>query len=106
MAEVTLTIGGRAYKLSCRDGEEVALRSAGTYLDSKSASLVEGLGALGEARLLLMAALQVTGELLDERNGSAPPAKAADHAGLAALVHRSEALATALSRIAASGQTS
>ena len=98
MADVTLSIGGRAYKLSCRDGEEPALRAAGHYLDSKSADLIEGLGALGEARLLLMAALQVTGELLDERRGVAPPVSAMPVPGLESLVARAESLAARLAR--------
>ena len=104
MAEVMLSIGGRAYKLACRDGEEPALRAAGHYLDSKSSALVEGLGALGEARLLLMAALQVTGELLDERRGAPPPASAITVPGLEALVARAEALAEQLSHAASPGR--
>lgn len=98
-----MAIGGRAYKLSCRDGEEPALRAAGAYLDSKTGDLVNALGALGEARLLLMAALQVTGELLDERQGGAPPADRFDPARLAGLVERTEALAESLAAIAGGG---
>ena len=103
MADVSLAIGGRAYKVSCRDGEEPAIRAAGNYLDSKTAGLTDALGALGEARLLLMAALQVTGELLDERQGRTPPAAGFDTGRLAGLVARTEALADALSAIAGAG---
>ena len=86
MAEVSLTIGGRAYRLACRDGEEADLRAAAGLLDARVASLMQAHGAVAEPRLLLMAALLLGGELLEERNrtGRSPaPAQAAvPHTGL------------------------
>lgn len=70
MAEVTLNVGGHSYRLVCRNGEEPALRAAGHYLDGRATSIRDALGSVGEARLLLMAALQVTGELLLEKQQS------------------------------------
>ena len=67
MAEVNLTIGGRGYRLACRDGEEADLRAAGGLLDSRVGSLMQAHGAIAEPRLLLMAALLLAGELLEER---------------------------------------
>lgn len=71
MAEVKFTIGGRSYRLSCRDGDEPALEAAAKQLDEKAEALLENLGALSESQLLLMAALQISGELLTAKE--APP---------------------------------
>ena len=71
MAEVSVNVGGRTYRLACRDGEEEDLRAAASLLDSRVSNLNENLGSVGEARLLLMAALLVSGELLERKLGSA-----------------------------------
>lgn len=94
MAEVMLSVGGRAYRLACRDGEEEALRAAGHHLDRYAGTILEALGAVGESRLLLMAALQVTGELL--ARPAAPPSGPADLSELVLLADRVEALASRL----------
>jgi cell division protein ZapA len=73
MAEVSLTVGGRAYRLACRDGEEEDLRAAASLLDSRVNGLMQAHGAIAEPRLLLMAALLVSGELLERKAGSARP---------------------------------
>ena len=111
MAEVSLTIGGRAYRLACRDGEEADLRAAGGLLESRVASLMQAHGAVAEPRLLLMAALLLSGELLEERSNASrltpglkpvPGADAPeiDVAGLEALARRAEALAVRLEEAA------
>lgn len=121
MAEVSLTIGGRAYRLACRDGEEADLRAAGGLLESRVASLMQAHGAVAEPRLLLMAALLLSGELLEERSNGArltpglkavpdsgqegfsgANAAAIDLAGLEALARRAEALAQRLEEAATS----
>ena len=121
MAEVSLTIGGRAYRLACRDGEEADLRAAAGLLESRVASLMQAHGAVAEPRLLLMAALLLSGELLEERSNAVrlmPSLKAVtegtaasdglaidapiDLAGLEALARRAEALAQRLEEAAAS----
>lgn len=113
MAEVTLSVGGRAYKLACRDGEEDDLRAAGGLLESRVASLMEAHGAVAEPRLLLMAALLVSGELLERKANEArltpfasqAPATAGsdampDRAAYEALAARAEALARRLEEAA------
>ncbi len=109
MAEVSLSIGGRAYKLACRDGEEADLRAAAGLLDSRVASLMQAHGAVAEQRLLLMAALLVSGELLERKAGearlspvpSAPLPKGPGPEVLEALALRAEALARKLEQAAA-----
>jgi cell division protein ZapA len=108
MAEVTLTIGGRAYRLACRDGEEDDLRAAGGLLESRVASLMDAHGAVAEPRLLLMAALLVSGELLERKSTDARltpfPTEDSDPARhlarYEALAARAEALAQRLEEAA------
>jgi cell division protein ZapA len=110
MAEVTLSVGGRAYKLACRDGEEADLRAAAGLLESRVLSLMEAHGAVAEPRLLLMAALLVSGELLERKSTearltpfqmaqAAPPT--ASMAAYEELANRAEALARRLEDIVA-----
>jgi cell division protein ZapA len=112
MAEVTLSVGGRAYKLACRDGEEDDLRAAAGLLESRVTSLMEAHGAVAEPRLLLMAALLVSGELLERKSSEArlspypspnpvAPAAAPDMAAFEALAARAEALARQLEDVVA-----
>ena len=112
MAEVTLSVGGRAYKLACRDGEEDDLRAAAGLLESRVVSLMEAHGAVAEPRLLLMAALLVSGELLERKSSEARlspslaatqavSAAPADIAAFEALAERAEALARQLEDVVA-----
>lgn len=77
MAEVTLTVAGRAYTVACRDGEEAELSGAAELLDGQ-ASVVAKLGGLSEARTLLMAGLLLADELMSVRRGSVSPPVPAD----------------------------
>lgn len=115
MAEVNVNVGGRDYRLACRDGEEEDLRAAASLLDSRVSDLSENLGSVGEARLLLMAALLVSGELLERKLGKAagspgkapPPVARAvangplpNRAAYEALARRVESLASTLEEAA------
>ncbi len=107
MAEVELSIGGRAYRLACRDGEEEDLRAAAGLLDARVTALMQAHGAIAEPRLLLMAALLVSGELLERKAEDARssvrtigPARASAPDPLyAALAARAEALADRLEEV-------
>lgn len=90
MADVLVQVGGRSYRLACRDGDERALEAAAREFDRRAAALTTALGALTEPRLLLMTGLQVTGEMLEQQR------PAADQA----LCARLEALAAALEGLA------
>lgn len=63
MSQVNLKINGRDYLVSCEDGEEKHLDILAQYINQQVESLVESVGQVGEARLLLMAALVVADEL-------------------------------------------
>lgn len=96
MAEVVLTVAGRPYRLACRDGEEAALAAAGRAVDARASALAGSLGAVGEARLLLMTALSFAGD-----PESAPSAAALPSPALADLANRLESLAEHLEQLTA-----
>lgn len=57
MPEVTITIGGRDFQVACQEGEEHFLRSAAQMLDNEASTLLNQIGRMPEARMLLMAGL-------------------------------------------------
>ena len=59
MPEVTISIGGRTFGVSCQDGEEPYLQAAAKMLDDEAQVLVEQVGRVPEARMLLMAGLML-----------------------------------------------
>jgi cell division protein ZapA len=95
MAEVDLIIGGRAYKVACRDGEEENLRAAARLVDTKSREAIAGLGTLSEARQLLFAGLLLADQII-EQNPEAAPAAGPDPE----LAARAERLAQRLESLA------
>lgn len=65
MAMIPLRINGYSYTIGCGEGEEAHLTAMAASLDSRIVSLKSQAGQLGEARLLVMAALQMADELHD-----------------------------------------
>lgn len=59
MPEVDITIGGRRFQVYCQSGEESYLRAAAALLDAEATPLMEQMGRMPEARMLLMAGLLV-----------------------------------------------
>ena len=66
MPEVQISIGGRPFAVACQDGEEHFLESAAKLLDNEASTLMDQIGRLPEARMLLMAGLM----LADKTAGS------------------------------------
>jgi cell division protein ZapA len=65
MSQVSVTVNGKAYVLACGEGEEQHLVRLARAVDQRIAEIVASAGQVGEARLLLMAALMATDELWD-----------------------------------------
>lgn len=57
MSQVTITVGGRHYRLSCDEGEEPHLAGLGEKLDTMINELREAFGEIGDQRLTVMAAI-------------------------------------------------
>ena len=85
MAQVTITINGRNYPVACNAGEEGRIGELARYVDGKVKAFAKEIGAVGEARLLLLTALVLADELAEARemqnghdgagNGAAPVAE-------------------------------
>ena len=99
MAQVSISVNGRDYQIACEDGEEEHIAYLAQYINHHVDNLVESVGQVGEARLLLMAALVLADELseayseLDDQKGVAEE----DDAGAALM----EALTERLENVAA-----
>ena len=59
MPAETITIGGKNFEVACQEGEEQYLRSAAAMLDAEARTLIDQIGRLPEARMLLMAGLML-----------------------------------------------
>ncbi len=95
MADVEVSVSGRRYKLSCRDGEEDHLRALVRMVDLKAEEITGALGDMTEARTLLLSALLIADELNDLR-GAASVARNESPA----IVEPDPAYAVAIERIA------
>lgn len=63
MAEVTVTVNGRSYRMACDDGQEEHLEQLGVRLDQAISELREAFGEIGDQRLTVMAAILMTDRL-------------------------------------------
>lgn len=83
MGQVSATLNGRTYRLSCEDGQEERLGAVISYINGKINDLTEEFGQVGDDRMMLMAAILITDELFDLRDEGAKPkgrAKASESA--------------------------
>ena len=62
MPLVNVMVNSRAYTIACDEGEEEHLRELAAHVDGKVKELLGSVGQVGEARLLLMAALLIADE--------------------------------------------
>ena len=71
MAKADITIRGREYSVACAAGQESRLIALSKDLDKRVRHIADAVGDIGEARLLLVAALALLDEL-DAANRGAP----------------------------------
>ncbi len=75
MSQVTITVGGRQYRLSCDEGEEPHLAGLGEKLDTMITELRDAFGEIGDQRLTVMAAILALDRLDEaEKNIESAPA--------------------------------
>jgi cell division protein ZapA len=111
MGQVVVKVNGRDFPLSCADGQEPRIRRLAQYVDAKVGDFNKTLGQVGEARLILLAALVIADELSDaneallqERSrgraavsgGDSGEAQQAGAAGVDRAANRIEAIAARL----------
>ncbi len=93
MAQINVMVGGRAYSLACRDGEEDRLTRLANHINIKAEDLANTLGQMAEPRMLLMSALLVADELFEtkEKANKLSPEIKPDHTlSIAAIMSAAE----------------
>jgi len=66
--EVNVTIGGRTFEVACQEGEQPYVEAAAAMLDEEATVLVDQMGRVPEARMLLLAGLMLadkTGSMME-----------------------------------------
>ena len=91
MAQVSVSVNGRRYEISCDDGQEAHVFRLAEEIDRRVGGLVASVGQVGDARLLLLASLlladeveEMRSELTRLRAGAAPGGGAESEAAGAA----------------------
>lgn len=107
MGQVVVKVNGREFALSCDDGQEPRIRRLAQYVDSKVSDFVRVAGQVGEARLILLAAIVIADELSDanealQRERSQPGRGASETSGAANTIRE---LAQRVESIAARRET-
>ena len=65
MSQVSVTINGRQFRMSCEDGQEGHLMNLARDLDSRIEGLRKKFGEIGDTRLTVMAALTLADALAE-----------------------------------------
>ncbi len=65
MAQVSVTINGRQFRMTCEDGQEEHLEKLARELDARIGGLRAKFGEIGDTRLTVMAAITVVDELAE-----------------------------------------
>jgi cell division protein ZapA len=94
MAQVSVTIDGRKYRLACNEGEEARLESLAGMIDDKIGEMRAAFGEIGDQRLIIMAALTIADNLTEARDEAA-----AQRSRSEAAEQRVQALASSLDEL-------
>ncbi|MBX9825928.1 MAG: cell division protein ZapA [Xanthobacteraceae bacterium] len=65
MSQVNVSINGRQYRMACEDGQEDHLRSLAKALEERIGALRGQFGEIGDARLMVMAAMTVADDAME-----------------------------------------
>lgn len=65
MSQVSVTINGRQFRMTCEDGQEEHLEKLARELDARISGLRAKFGEIGDTRLTVMAAITVADELAE-----------------------------------------
>lgn len=95
MADVRLSIAGREYIVTCKDGEEPRLNALGNLVDAKAREAGGAAGGLNESRQLLFASLLLADQLYD-----AQPSAAGSPAPTGLQLEAAEQMAETIERLA------
>jgi cell division protein ZapA len=98
MPQVSVTINGRQFRMTCEDGEETHLLRLAEDLDQRITRLRARFGEIGDTRLTVMAALTLADELTEtkERLARMEPELAKLQEANVASAERAQATQTAI----------
>jgi cell division protein ZapA len=65
MAQVTVTIDGKAYRMACEEGQEQHLEQLAARFDRYVGHLKSQFGEIGDLRLTVMASIMIMDELME-----------------------------------------
>jgi cell division protein ZapA len=65
MAEVTVEIAGKKYRMACEDGQEEHLLGLASQFNGRVEAFKGGFGEIGDARLIVMAGIALVDELAE-----------------------------------------
>jgi cell division protein ZapA len=94
MAQVSVTIDGRKYRLACNEGEEARLESLAGMIDDKIGEMRKEFGEIGDQRLVIMAALTFADDLAEARDDAAAQRERSEAAEL-----RAQTIASSLDQL-------
>jgi cell division protein ZapA len=104
VSDLAVTVNGHIHTISCDDGQEPRLRRLAQLVDARVGEFVAAVGQVGEARLLLLAALLLADQLSDA--GEAVQAeRGRQETALSAVADTVDALSSRLEAIAARLET-
>lgn len=72
MSKLNVHIMGQPYTLACKEGEELALQEAVTYLDGKMCAIRDAGKIRGNDRIAVIAALGIAAELFATKSPEGP----------------------------------
>jgi len=99
MAQVDIRINGREFKVTCEDGQEDRLQQLAAYFDRNVSQLSADLGQIGDARLMLLAALTICDELFDAKARATDLEGATDKLDSETIGGASRAIEAAVARV-------
>lgn len=100
MAKADIEVNERRYSVACAPGQEARLAKLGDQLDMRVRQIQDAVGDIGEARLLLIAALALLDEL-DAKPANGQTGRAASSQSVDPMIEQKAAgaLANAADRI-------
>jgi cell division protein ZapA len=76
VAQVSVTIDGKQFRMACEDGQEAHLEALAADLDGRIKGMRQSFGDIGDLRLAVMAGLMLADEVSEERRRANAAAEA------------------------------
>ena len=67
MGQVTVTLNGRTFRLTCADGEETHVLRLAEEVGERAEAIIQEFGQMSDDRVLLLAAIMLADELMQAR---------------------------------------